>query len=79
MLLGTPLDLNRASIDDLEALPGVGPKLAASMLDARQGLGGFRDADDLLAVRGIGPKTLHRLRPWVRASLPGPAGSRTQP
>jgi competence ComEA-like helix-hairpin-helix protein len=65
LLLGTPLDLNTATLQDLEALPGVGPKTSAAIARTRQQVGGFRSVDDLLLVKGIGPKTLDRLRPWV--------------
>ena len=71
LLFGHPLDLNAATADDLEALPGVGPKTASAILDARRSLGGFRTAEDLLEVRGIGPKTLEKLRPLV--TVGGPA------
>ena len=61
-----PLDLNAAVEADLERLPGVGPALAARILEKRTAKGGFRTPDDLLEVRGIGPATLARLRPLVR-------------
>ena len=62
----TALDLNAAGPADLERLPGVGPALAARIIEQRTVRGGFRTADDLLEVRGIGPATLARLRPLVR-------------
>lgn len=61
-----PLDLNRATAAQLESLPGIGPALAARILEARARRGGFGRAEDLLEVRGIGPATLERLRPRVR-------------
>lgn len=60
-----PLDLNVASAEELEALPGVGPALAARIVEARGRLGRFSTVDDLLEVRGIGPVVLERLRPRV--------------
>ncbi len=72
LLLGVPLDLNQATSVDLEALPGIGPKTAAAILEARGAAGGFRDPEDLLRVPGIGPKRLEALRPLVRAGLPQP-------
>jgi competence ComEA-like helix-hairpin-helix protein len=61
-----PLDLNRASAAELERLAGVGPALAARILQERARSGSFTAVDDLLRVRGIGPATLERLRPRVR-------------
>ena len=63
----SPVDLNRASAAELEALPGVGPVLAARIVEARARRGGFGSVDDLLAVKGVGPAVLERLRGRVRA------------
>ena len=60
-----PLDLNRASQDDLERLPGIGPGLAARIVDSRARRGTFDSVDDLRRVRGIGDTTLARLRPLL--------------
>lgn len=61
------LDLNRASADELEGLPGIGPKTAERILEDRKAHGPFRKPSDLGRVKGIGPKTLERLRPHVTA------------
>jgi len=66
-----PLDLNRATAADLDALPGVGPVLASRILEHRRRFGSFRAVDDLRAVRGIGPRLFERLRPRVCV---GPGG-----
>ncbi len=65
LLLGRPLDLNRATEEDLDALPGVGPATARRILELRTRKGRFSSVEELLEVRGIGRKTLSRLRPYV--------------
>lgn len=60
------VDLNRARIEELEALPGIGPALARRILESRAREGRYQVPDDLLRVRGIGPATLERLRPLIR-------------
>lgn len=59
------VDLNRATARELDALPGIGPVLAARIIDHREHAGRFRRIEDLLAVRGIGPRLFERLRPRV--------------
>ncbi|HSE92874.1 MAG TPA: helix-hairpin-helix domain-containing protein [Methylomirabilota bacterium] len=59
-----PLDLNRATTDDLARLPGVGPALAARIVAARQA-GGFDSLDDLTRVKGLGRTRIERLRPLL--------------
>lgn len=62
-----PLDLNRATLDELARLPGVGPVLARRILDTRDALQRFAAVDDLVRVRGLGRAKLERLRPFVSA------------
>jgi competence protein ComEA len=60
-----PLNLNSASEAQLEALPGIGPSLAAAILQEREQLGSFRSVDDLKRVRGIGDARFAQLQPLV--------------
>jgi competence ComEA-like helix-hairpin-helix protein len=60
-----PLDVNRATRDELERLPGIGPGLAGRIVDARERRGPFGSVDELRRVRGIGHTTLERLRPLL--------------
>jgi competence protein ComEA len=61
-----PLDLNTATVEQLEELPGVGPSIARAIVDHRTRHGRFRAVDDLLDVPGIGEAKLASLRPRVR-------------
>jgi len=61
-----PLDLNTATVAQLDTLPGVGPVLAGRIVAWRQENGRFTQVDDLGEVQGIGDATLARLRPLVR-------------
>lgn len=60
------VDLNVATAQDLDALPGVGPVTAAKILDWRAAHGRFSTVDQLREVPGIGAKTFERLKPHVR-------------
>jgi competence protein ComEA len=59
------LDLNRASGEELQTLPGVGPVMAERILTLRRALGRFRRLEELESVRGIGPATIERIRGLV--------------
>jgi competence protein ComEA len=61
----SPIDLNQATADELARLPGVGPSLAARILEHRTTAGAFASIDDLRRVKGIGPAKLERLRHLV--------------
>lgn len=65
---GQPLDLNRASAAELDLLPGVGPALAARILESRDRDGPFPNVEALARVKGIGEQKLLRIAPLVRAS-----------
>ena len=65
---GTLLDLNRATADELEALPGIGAVLAQRVVAFRESEGRFRTVDDLRGVKGIGAKKFDRLKSLITVS-----------
>jgi competence protein ComEA len=62
---GAPVDINTATADQLDTLPGVGPATAAAIISDRKAHGPFRSVNDLGRVRGIGDAKLEQLRPLV--------------
>jgi competence ComEA-like helix-hairpin-helix protein len=56
---GAPVDINRASVEELASLDGIGPKLGARIVAARP----FASVEDIARVRGVGKRRLARLRP----------------
>ncbi|MGH7236700.1 MAG: ComEA family DNA-binding protein [Nitrospiraceae bacterium] len=67
------LDINRATIEELQHLPGIGEVLARRVIERRTAHGPFRTVDELREVTGIGDKRLERLRPLVVAGPPAVA------
>ncbi|HXJ18483.1 MAG TPA: helix-hairpin-helix domain-containing protein [Candidatus Polarisedimenticolia bacterium] len=69
-----PVDLNTATVQELEQLPGIGPTTAKAIVQFRAKSGRFRRVEDLLAVRGISEAKLQKLRPYITV---GPPAGRT--
>jgi competence ComEA-like helix-hairpin-helix protein len=68
-----PIDINTASIEQLQRLPGIGPVIAKSILDFRKKSGPFRKTEDLLAIRGISEARFKKIAPYVVVSQTKPA------
>jgi competence protein ComEA len=66
LTLGVPLSLNRATVQDLLLLPGIGPSLASKLIAARDGRGGFTDWEQVDAVPGVGASKLSALQRAAR-------------
>jgi competence protein ComEA len=60
-----PVHLNTATLEQLDALPGIGPVTAQKIIDYREQHGAFSSIDDLDAIPGIGPARLEQLREQV--------------
>jgi competence protein ComEA len=61
-----PIDLNRATVAELDGLIGIGPATATAIVTYREQHGAFASVDELLEVRGIGPAKLDAIRASVR-------------
>jgi competence protein ComEA len=62
------VNLNTATAEQLEMLPGVGPSKAEAIVAWRKKHGAFKKVDDLTRVKGFGRKTLQKLRPYLAVS-----------
>jgi competence ComEA-like helix-hairpin-helix protein len=64
------LDINKATVEQLEGVPGIGPRMALAIVDLRAKKGSFAHLDDLLEIRGIGEKNLAALSAYLVAGSP---------
>jgi comEA protein len=60
------IDINTACAEDLDLVPGVGPKLAEKITSYREENGSLSDDSELLKVKGIGPKKLEKMKPYIK-------------
>ena len=77
-----PVNLNTATSEELQQVPGIGPVTAEKILQMRKAYGGFKSVDDLLAIKGIGPKRLEKMRKYLtvgKAASQGKPASGTKP
>ena len=59
------ININTASATELEALPGIGAKTAARIVEYRQKNGPFKKVEELMNVRGVGEKNFLKLKPQI--------------
>jgi comEA protein len=65
-----PLDLNSATAEELQQLPGIGPSTAKAIVQFREKSGPFQRVEDLLVIHGISRARLEKLRPYVTIGKP---------
>ena len=76
---GYVIDINRADVDTLNLLPGIGPRLAERIVAYRQAQGGYESVAQLDDVLGIGPKTLAQVGPLVTVEADDGGGKSDYP
>jgi competence ComEA-like helix-hairpin-helix protein len=72
-----PVNLNTATAEELQQVPGIGPATAEKILQARKSYGRFKSVNDLEAIRGIGPKKLEKMRKYLTVGTPDPQNKKS--
>ena len=72
------VNINTASLDQIEALPGIGPRSAQRIVEYRTKNGGFKKVEDLMKIQGIGERSFLRLRALVTVGSPKADGKAPQ-
>ena len=65
-----PINLNTATSEQLQEVPGIGPATAEKILKMRKSYGAFQSVDDLRAIKGIGPKRIEKMRKYLTVAKP---------
>jgi competence protein ComEA len=74
-----PVNLNMATPEQLQQVPGIGPATVGKILQMRKTYGLFKSVDDLLAIRGLGARRLEKMRKYLTVGKPAASKSTTPP
>ena len=69
---GQPINLNTATSEQLQEVPGIGPVTAEKILKMRKLHGPFKSVNELRAIKGIGPKRLAKMKPYLAVNSEPP-------
>jgi competence protein ComEA len=64
------IDLNKATLSQLDSLPGIGPVIAERILELREKSGPYKRIEDLMNIRGIGEKKFLKLKDLITVKPP---------
>jgi competence protein ComEA len=65
-----PVNLNTATVAQLDSLPGIGKATAERIVEYRQKNGGFKKVEDLMNVKGVGEKSFLKLKAYITVAAP---------
>jgi len=72
-LIDGPFDINTATVEELEAIPYIGPSMARKISEFRDKHGLIARPEELLEINGVGPRILERIGPYIKCGTVAPA------